>query len=83
MQTLSKLSVVAGFFAAAVGLTAAMAQEQNPQQPSSGMMQGQGMMPMMDMMQQMTKMMEACNSMMQARKEERPAAKPPVQPQSL
>ena len=78
MRIQPTLALTAGLLAAMLGTGAAVAQEEGPQPP--GMMQGQGMMPMMDMMQEMSRMMEACNEMMQASRPA-PGAPPVAQPQ--
>lgn len=82
MRTISKLTLVAGSLAAVLGMNAVVAQEQRPQQPQTGMMQGEGMMPMMGMMQQMSQMMETCNKRMQAHMSRPAPTTPPAQPQN-
>jgi hypothetical protein len=69
MRNAKKLTVVAGTLIAGLAASSELAaQDQNPtpapQPPMMG--QGQGMMPMIGMMQEMSQMMETCNKMMQA-----------------
>ena len=85
MLKIFKASLMAGSVAIALGMTALAAQGQTPgSQPDTGqpgMMQGEGMMPMMGMMQQMSEMMTACTKMMQAQAIPAPMT-PPAQPEN-
>ncbi len=86
MLRVFKVTLMAGGLAVALGLTALSAQERKPEIQSEtgqpGMMQGQGMMPMMGMMQQMNEMMAACTKMMQAQAAAPMPMTPPAQPES-
>ena len=78
MQIQPTLALTAGLLAAMLATGAAVAQEEGRQSP--GMMQGQGM-PMMEMMQEMSRMMEACNEMMMQASRAAPTV-PPAPPQA-
>ncbi len=84
MLRIFKASIIAGSLAIALGMTPLAAQEQPPgTQPEagrSGMMQGDGMMPMMGVMQQMNEMMAACTKMMQAQAADSGSMAPPAEP---
>ena len=54
MRMFSKLAAGAGALAAMLGVNAVLAQEPAPDSLEPGMTQGEGMMPMMGMMQQMS-----------------------------
>ena len=86
MLWIFKVTLMAGGLAVALGITALAAQEQTPgTQPEAGqpgMMQGEGMMPMMGMMQQMSEMMAACTKMMQAQAAAPAPMTPPAQPEN-
>ncbi len=86
MLRIFKVTLMAGGLAAALGVTALAAQEQAPvPQPEAsqpGMMQGEGMMPMMGMMQQMSEMMAACTKVMQAQAAAPAPMTPPAQPET-
>ncbi len=86
MLRILKITLMAGSLAVALGVTALAAQEQTPgTQPEAGqpgMMQGEGMMPMMGMMQQMNQMMAACTKMMQAQAAGPAPMTPPAQPEN-
>jgi hypothetical protein len=68
MRNAKNLTALAGALIAGLAASELSAEDQNPTPapPPPMMGQGDGMMPMIGMMQQMSQMMETCNRMMQA-----------------
>jgi hypothetical protein len=77
MRNARKFTLATGTLIAALAATGLAAQDQSPAQTQQAPMmgQGQGIMPMMGMMQQMNQMMETCTKMMQAHMAQPPQPK--------